>query len=44
MSIVKVRLKEVASDLGLSTKEVAEVLGKFFENPSPIPRSSPMRS
>ena len=26
MSIVKVRLKEVASDLGLSTKEVAEVL------------------
>ena len=33
MSIVKVRLKEVASDLGLSTKEVAEVLGKFFEKP-----------
>ena len=33
MSIVKVRLMEVASDLGLSTKEVAEVLGKFFEKP-----------
>ncbi len=33
MSIVKYRLKEVATDFGLSSKEVTEVVGKFFEKP-----------
>ncbi|MBQ7341462.1 MAG: translation initiation factor IF-2 [Oscillospiraceae bacterium] len=33
MSIVKYRLKEVATDFGLSSKEVSEVVGKFFEKP-----------
>ena len=33
MSIVKVRLKEVAADLGFAPKEVAEMLSKFFEKP-----------
>ena len=33
MSIVKYRLKEVASDLGITPKEVAEVLARFFEKP-----------
>ncbi len=33
MSIVKVRLKEVAADLGFTPKEVSEILSKFFEKP-----------
>ena len=33
MSLVKYRLKEVATDLGLTTKEVTEVVSKFFEKP-----------
>jgi len=33
MSIVKYRLKEVAADFGLASKEVTEVMGKFFEKP-----------
>ena len=33
MSIVKVRLKEVAADLGFAPKEVSEVLSRFFEKP-----------
>ncbi len=33
MSIVKVRLKEVAADLGMSPKEVSDALSKFFEKP-----------
>ena len=33
MSIVKVRLKEVAADLGISPKEVSDALSKFFEKP-----------
>ena len=33
MSIVKVRLKEVAADLGFAPKEVSEILSKFFEKP-----------
>ncbi len=33
MSIVKYRLKEVAADFGLPTKEVTEVISKFFEKP-----------
>ena len=33
MSIVKYRLKEVAADFGLNSKEVTEAVGKFFEKP-----------
>ena len=33
MSIVKVRLKEVAADLGFAPKEVSEILSRFFEKP-----------
>ena len=33
MSIVKYRLKEVAADLGITPKEVAEILARFFEKP-----------
>ncbi len=31
MSLVKYRLKEVATDFGLKPKDIAEVIGKFFE-------------
>ena len=33
MSLVKYRLKEVATDLGVTPKDIAEVMGKFFEKP-----------
>ncbi len=33
MSLVKYRLKEVATDFGLTPKDIAEVMGKFFEKP-----------
>ena len=33
MSMVKYRLKEVASDLGIAPKEVAEIISRFFEKP-----------
>ena len=33
MSMVKYRLKEVASDLGITPKEVAEIISRFFEKP-----------
>ena len=33
MSLVKYRLKEVATDFGVATKEIAEILGKYFEKP-----------
>ena len=33
MSIVKYRLKEVAADLGITPKEVSEILSRFFEKP-----------
>ncbi len=33
MSLVKYRLKEVASDFGVTPKDIAEVMGKFFEKP-----------
>ena len=33
MSIVKYRLKEVAADFGVATKEISEILGTFFEKP-----------
>ena len=33
MSMVKYRLKEVASDLGISPKEVSEILTRFCEKP-----------
>ena len=33
MSLVKYRLKEVATDFGLTPKDIAEVMGKFFERP-----------
>ena len=33
MSLVKYRLKEVATDFGTTPKEIAEVISKFFEKP-----------
>ena len=33
MSLVKYRVKEVAADFGVAPKEIAEVMGKFFEKP-----------
>ena len=33
MSLVKYRVKEVAADFGVAPKEIAEVVGKFFEKP-----------
>ena len=33
MSLVKYRLKEVATDFGMTPKDIAEVMGKFFERP-----------
>ena len=33
MSLVKYRLKEVASDFGVTTKEITEIISKFFEKP-----------
>ena len=33
MSLVKYRLKEVAADFGVAAKEIAEIVGSFFEKP-----------
>ena len=33
MSLVKYKLKEVATDFGLTPKDIADVMGKFFEKP-----------
>ena len=33
MSLVKYRLKEVAADFGVATKEIAQIVEKFFEKP-----------
>ncbi len=33
MSFVKYRVREVAADLGMTAKEVSEIIGKFFERP-----------
>ena len=33
MSFVKYRLKEVAEDFGVKTKEISEIMEKFFEKP-----------
>ncbi len=33
MSLVKYRVKEVATDFGVTPKDIAEVMGKFFERP-----------
>ena len=33
MSLQKYRLKEVATDFGVTPKDIAEVMGKFFEKP-----------
>ncbi len=33
MSLIKYRIKEVAADFGVAPKEIAEILGKFFEKP-----------
>jgi len=33
MSLVKYRLKEVAADFGVTPKEIAEIVAKFFEKP-----------
>ncbi|MBO5953624.1 MAG: translation initiation factor IF-2 [Oscillospiraceae bacterium] len=33
MSLVKYRLREVAADFGVAPKEIAEIMGRFFEKP-----------
>ena len=33
MSNLKYRLKEVAADFGMQTKEIAAIMEKFFEKP-----------
>ena len=33
MSLVKYRLRDVASDFGMTPKEISEVISKFFEKP-----------
>ena len=33
MSLVKYRLKEVATDFGVTPKEIAQIIEKFFEKP-----------
>ena len=33
MSLVKYRLKEVAADFGVTPKEIAEIISKFYEKP-----------
>ncbi len=33
MSFVKYRVREVAADLGMTAKEVSEIVGKFFDRP-----------
>ena len=33
MSLVKYKLKELATDFGMTPKDIAEVMGKFFEKP-----------
>ena len=33
MSLVKYRLKEVATDFGVTAKEIAEIVGKYYEKP-----------
>ena len=33
MSFVKYRVKEVASDFGVTPKEISEIVGKFYEKP-----------
>ena len=33
MSLVKYKLKEVATDFGMTPKDIADVMGKFFEKP-----------
>ena len=33
MSIVKYRVREVAADFGVTPKEIAEIVGSFFEKP-----------
>ena len=33
MSLVKYRLKEVATDFGVTTKEITEIISKFYEKP-----------
>ena len=33
MSFVKYRLKEVAADFGKAPKEIADIIGKFYDRP-----------
>ena len=33
MSFIKYRVKEVAADFGMASKEVSEILSNFFEKP-----------
>ena len=33
MSLVKYRLKELAADFGVSTKQISEIVGKYYEKP-----------
>ena len=38
MSLVKYKLKEVATDFGVTPKDIAAVMGKFFESPKSNPQ------
>ncbi len=33
MSLIKLRVKEVAADFGMQPKEIAEIVGKYFDKP-----------
>ena len=33
MSLMKYRLKEVATDFGVAPKEIVDIISKFFEKP-----------
>ena len=45
MSLVKYRLKEVATDFSKTPKDIADIVGKFYEKPksNTLPPSSPAR-
>ena len=33
MSLVKIRLRDVATDFGTTSKEITEIISKYFEKP-----------
>ena len=42
MSLVKYRLKEVATDFGVTPKDIAEIIGQFYEKPKSNAQMSSM--